>query len=209
MTNHNKIIIGLYGLPGAGKDSVFNFIKAKEPGAEKVSFAEPLRHYCAQLMGEPYSRFTDPALKDTPHIFNIAGVPVTTTPREILIAVGTGFVRAIKSDLWIRKAEQIILSSSAPVLVFTDMRFPNEIEWLRNLDNLEDIRTVLVKVVRRGYVPPSSNAVSEGLLENYAYHKTLFAYNLIELEKEVSKMWEAVISLTKGDKREVNTEETR
>lgn len=147
------MIIGLSGLAGAGK-SVVADVLVREFGFTRVKFADPLKNMLRTMLAdmghtaEDVERHIEGDLKEVP-------MPeLGVTPRHLMITLGTEWGRdLVRSDLWVRlwaaKAERF------DRVVADDVRFPNEIEALR------DYGGRLWRIERPGLV--SSGHVSEAL----------------------------------------------
>lgn len=116
-------IIGLCGKARVGKDEVGNFILAHQ-GGYRYSFADPLRAMLVPLgidMSDPYWQ----ARKEDP-------IPALgVSPRRMMQTLGTEWGRElVNPDFWLLMAKQRLLNNG-PGMVVTDVRFPNEADWVR------------------------------------------------------------------------------
>ncbi len=127
------MIIGFSGLAGVGKDSAAAVL-VSEFGFGRMGLADPIKEICrtvldfseGQLYGpswmrnEPDQRY--PRTRD--------GATDYLTPREALQKLGTDWARSCYENVWIdlglRRARSA-LAVGVPGVVFTDVRFPNEI----------------------------------------------------------------------------------
>ena len=152
------MLIGLNGKLKSGKDTTFQVISDLYPFAERVSFAEMLKQSAANSIG--MSRELMEALKAHENIHvSISGtsalnslLPSTQlaeaskwqmTIREYLQWYGTeGHRDLFGENFWVDMALPEDLDHSDRLLVVTDMRFPNEIQRVKDLDG------VCVKVER-------------------------------------------------------------
>jgi len=97
--------------------------------AEKASFAGELYRICVQLYGIPdkFECYANPALKN-----QIVPGCGDRTVRDILIEVGN-MMRTVNPNVWINAARQAYASTAHNrILVFTDARYPNELEAFPN-----------------------------------------------------------------------------
>lgn len=147
-------IIAFTGPRGVGKTSTA--LKAKEILKEYnniyvLSFANFLREWNEEIFG-PYlvqaslnhktkdssykffSFKTRSALEDNKTLF--FEVPTDLTPRDILIKTGT-FLREINPDIFCialqKEIEEIYKQDSSSIILIDDLRFDNELVWLKNL----------------------------------------------------------------------------
>jgi hypothetical protein len=125
-------IIGLTGKAGVGKDTVADYL-VKNHGFRKYSLAGPLKEMLKVIGVECDNRET----KELPHpIFGVF-------PRRMAQTLGTEWMRnCVAADGWLRLADQFIADfrtfsaddKNAPEvqgIVFSDVRFENEAEFIR------------------------------------------------------------------------------
>lgn len=138
MSRHasTRMIIGLCGLQGAGKDTVANFL-IRNHGFKKLSFASKLKDIVATLFGwdrnllegtTPESR----AWREQEDVWwaGRLGKP-GYSPRRALQEIGTDILRDVwHSDVWMLALERQLEGPDR--IVVTDCRFPNDIEMLRS-----------------------------------------------------------------------------
>lgn len=134
-------IIGLTGKAGVGKDTVADYL-VKNHGFRKYSLAGPLKEMLKVIGVECDNRET----KELPHpVFG-------KSPRQLAQTLGTEWMRnCVAADGWLRLADQFVKGtrelnnleevSIARGIVFSDVRFENEAEFVRN-------RGTLVHVIR-------------------------------------------------------------
>ena len=128
------MIVGLTGRAGSGKDSV-GAILCKEYGARSLSFAAPLKRLCMDQFGLTHEQVNTLEGKETPDPRWISAEGKARTPREILQLVGTEGFRAVDPSFWVKRAmaeAMLLVRDGAPVVVFTDVRFPNECAAIRD-----------------------------------------------------------------------------
>lgn len=139
-------IIGFVGKEGSGKSTAANVVMRNfNPLTSRMSFARPLKAMILGLLNDvltdnPKIRPADyltPTYKNEPISF-LSGV----TPRYLMQTLGTEWARnCISPDFWVmlaavkieRKmsAPQTKGTKKAPLAVFDDVRFPNEVEMIR------------------------------------------------------------------------------
>jgi hypothetical protein len=116
----NRFVVGLAGPAGAGKDTVAGILRSKT-GCETYAFAGPLKE-ALKILGihEPTSREAKEAL-----------LPGRTySYRTAAQRLGTEFARGLDPNFWQDLAEKC--TKGAHAIVFTDVRFENEAQWIRN-----------------------------------------------------------------------------
>lgn len=134
-------IIGLCGFKGSGKSFTANRIKAeletKIFGVKIISFADGLREMTYKLMGtdlnaQEYSEFKEKDFK-----MELSGKTISFTGRELLQKLGTDVLRKINDNIWIDIMKEKVLSikndKSADVIIIDDIRFENELEFVKSL----------------------------------------------------------------------------
>lgn len=115
-------IIGIAGRAGAGKNTAADMI----PGAFVLGFADPLYAGLAAMLSVPEGMLRSRRNKEA------ALVWLGKSPRELMQTLGTEWGRGmVREDLWLQIAEQRMAAASGTV-VFSDVRFDNEAEWIRN-----------------------------------------------------------------------------
>lgn len=120
-------LIGITGRARSGKDTAAGFLT--EQGWVQYRFADPLKAAVRVMFGLTREH-TDGALKEQtiPHL----GV----SPRRLMQTLGTEWGReVIADDLWLRVADKVLADveeQGAPGVVISDVRFPNEAEWVRS-----------------------------------------------------------------------------
>lgn len=115
-------IIGIAGRAGAGKNTVAEMI----PGAAVFGFADPLYEGLAAMLGVPEDMLRSRRSKESPLKW------LGKSPRELMQTLGTEWGRGmVAQDLWLRIAKQRI-ETYGGTIVFSDVRFDNEAEWIRN-----------------------------------------------------------------------------
>lgn len=124
-------IIGLCGAAGAGKDTVGTFLRLRH-GYRRAAFADPIREMLRALLKagglsdfEITYYMTDREAKEQP----IPGLGVSY--RHMAQTLGTEWGRAVKPTLWLDVALAHIAAAPQASFVFTDVRFPNEAEWIK------------------------------------------------------------------------------
>lgn len=152
-------IIGLGHYSRTGKDTFANALVTDIYGrskgnsrVRKIPFAWKLKDICHQLYA--WDGLREAEFYDTPEGEKYRDIKLPTigkTPVEIWVAMGTPAVREqVYSNTWI----DYLLKSALglDVLVIPDVRFPNEVQAIREMGG------TLIKVVRPGYGPRNTVA---------------------------------------------------
>lgn len=140
----NKRIILLCGRKTTGKDTsaliIKEYLSKHGVSSEIKSFADPLKELSINILGCNRSEMYGPSEKRNcvspvewkeisqefipEHIDN----SVYMTNRDVLTIVGTNVLRRFMNNIWARAAYVAALNSHSDVVIFSDTRFPNEIE---------------------------------------------------------------------------------
>ena len=129
-------LVGLCGAAGSGKSTAGDILVDRH-GFTSWAFAEPLRDMLAAMFepaGIDHRWFTEPGLKEQP-------IPeLGFTGRLLMQTLGTEWGRKLDPSLWVRLTSRALglhdLPDSTPVhdrIVITDVRFPEEAEWIRRV----------------------------------------------------------------------------
>ena len=158
----NPRIIGLCGPKGVGKST---YAKSFE-GAAILSFATPIKEMLKVIL--PHPAWLEK--KEEP----IPGFPNGVTVRRMLQTLGTEWGReTVFPNIWvqaaIRKAEDHIGNR---LIIFDDIRFPNEAWAIRRLGHKHEILSTIIHVSRKGYEPDENEShVSEAGLPRHFIDK--------------------------------------
>ena len=158
-----KRVVGVCGGKGHGKDTFASFLKSgvsknKVGSFVTKSFAGPLKDLASNVFGVARGDMDilekKEAMLPAPIVIDLflgslrtqTGLSVkehgvvATTLRELLQSVGTDYIRAEDSGYWLNQAAAQIETSNSNV-VMSDVRFPNELELIKNLKGL----SILIK----------------------------------------------------------------
>lgn len=159
------IVIGLTGYARAGKDTVADIL-VRDYGFEKRSFAGPLKKMLRTL--DPFIsadweyESTGAVCGDTDccsDVEQVEAFPVRLSEmngytenelkdsfpeyRRLLQVLGTDCIRAIDPDFWVKAAHAelaaTVLENPDARVVFTDCRFPNEAQLIRDWGALGNV----------------------------------------------------------------------
>lgn len=149
-----KKIIGVTGIAGSGKDTFALVAKEMEQKTDQFAFAGPLKDACKILFNFSHDQLHDQETKE------IQDGRWKKSPREILQWLGTDVLRnQINEDFFVMNMKQRIDDSKAEYIIVTDVRFPNEAEFIRSLGGK------VVKIVR-------DNKKTGGKTTKYSSHVT-------------------------------------
>jgi hypothetical protein len=179
----NKIIVGVCGFQGSGKDTVADYL-VNVHGFRRISFAGTLKDAVSAIFGwdrellegrtkesrdwrEKVDKWWANKL-NMPHL----------TPRWVLQYMGTEvFRKAFHDNIWIHSVEHK-LSNISDNVVISDVRFPNEIKSIKDAGGMI-IRTHrgpdpewyhAAEIVNNGPTMNLSWASNKAFLDNYKIH---------------------------------------
>jgi hypothetical protein len=215
-----KIIVGLIGRAGAGKDTVAKMLEAYlnlfSVPSKSLAFADPLyatvdamfpcNVFCPNLNITSW-RELPRREKET---YQIPGTGKTL--RQILQTLGTEWGReCINSQIWLNLMHLRIRHRPERVFLLTDVRFPNEAAFIKDYEVLSshpwgestsntEYTSLLISVSRlEGEHTPHSDHASEtsqsSIDEAFTFNHTISNNSTLEdLQKEVQNLGNTIIS---------------
>lgn len=190
-----KLLIGLSGKMFSGKDFVFSLFKELlGEGLKNYKLADTLKDMACVFIGCSRNDLEDVNYKNKPldktywKFDNKGNVLRKTTPRDIMIIIGTNFGRdMINDNIWISTTLNKINKSSNSII--TDVRFKNE------ADSIKEAGGIIVRVNRpehlrfEGKVKPEKEHYSETDLDKYDFDYVLNNSSTKEfLKKQIIKI---------------------
>lgn len=139
-------VLAFVGPAGAGKDTAARFVMTEHPMAYNLKFAGKLKDMTCMLFGWDRKRLDEDLDYKESEAFWPDGSPVSTHPggkmsrlhgkvrtrREILQLIGTDLFRhELDKNIWLHAAAGSI-PAGVPLVVATDIRFDNELEFLKD-----------------------------------------------------------------------------
>lgn len=187
--DNKKIIIGICGFQGSGKDTVADYL-CNTHGFRRISFAGTLKDAVSAIFGwdrELLEGRTKESREwreqvdgwwadklDMPHL----------TPRWVLQYWGTEVARkAFHDNIWIHSVEHRLMSSHDNIVI-SDVRFPNEISSIKQAGGMV-IRTCrgpepewyrMAEIVNGGPTKNLSWASNKAFLDSYKIHASETAW---------------------------------
>ena len=129
-------VIGLVGFIGSGKGTAGDILSGM--GYAKESFAKGVKDTASVMFGWDRKLLegdTEESRKwrETPDKYWSFKFGRDFTPREALQKMGTEVGRDVfHKDFWVFELENRLMFHDTPVVV-TDVRFPNEIDWIHSI----------------------------------------------------------------------------
>jgi hypothetical protein len=179
----NKIIVGVCGFQGSGKDTVADYL-VNVHGFRRISFAGTLKDAVSAIFGWDRellegrtTESRDWREKVDKWWANKLYMP-HLTPRWVLQYWGTEVARkAFHDNIWIHSVEYKLATISDNVVI-SDVRFPNEIKSIKDAGGMV-IRTHrgpdpewyhAAEIVNKGPTKNLSWASNKSFLDNYKIH---------------------------------------
>lgn len=140
-----KTVVGITGKAGTGKDTVANYL-VNEHGFKKDSFAAPLKRLVGDIFCVP-DRILNPITEeDRLRREQPMDEWPQFTVRKLLQFIGTELFRNhVDRDVWVKSLCQRIMNDSHPLYVISDVRFPNELDVLKNIFGDDCIAICMVR----------------------------------------------------------------
>ncbi len=152
-------MIGICGRAGSGKSFLAQELRDLEPKVVKVSFAAQLRHEIETQLGVE------------PGATKLWDKPTSPALRFILQQYGTNYRRAQDPDYWVKKGMAVanMYDQEGRLVVFHDVRFPNEAYAIKNAGGLivRVATHVHLRKERLGELPPDH--ASETALDDFEF----------------------------------------
>jgi energy-coupling factor transporter ATP-binding protein EcfA2 len=138
-------MIGICGPKGSGKSTAAKFLQGHPHDFSRHRFAGPLKDALKVAFGLT-DEHVDGALKEEPtELLN------GRTPRHAMLTMGTEWGRnMIHKDIWLTAWRNTMPDSNR--IIVDDVRFPNEIEMLR-----QEYGATTIRIVRPGFEHDSSH----------------------------------------------------
>lgn len=178
----NMARVALVGNMRSGKNT-FGDILVKEYGYTEISFADELKRICKELFPEQFKN--------------------GNKPREILQNVGQ-CMRSIDYDVWVKALDRKIKHYDGKNLVITDVRYPNEVDYLRNngfiIVQIIVYRSIIVgrcKATDPNFNPAQLDHESESMASSYIVGDIL-VYNNNSLEEYLAKVHQVISEIERG-----------
>lgn len=159
------MIIGLGHLSRVGKDTLalqlYTHFRQQFPDQQVliIPFARKLKSIC-HILFEPYGLENEQYYDDHPKERLISLPIINMTPLEIWVKFGTETMRKQYDEyIWCEHLDLAIKYCNPDILIIPDVRFPNEVSWLKAHPDV-----VLIKVNRlgfNGYDTIADNAMRE------------------------------------------------
>jgi len=156
MSNYN--LIGICGRKRHGKDTLGDYL-VQHYGYTKIGFADALKEACRCIFG-----FNDDQLYGD--LKEVNDEFWGASPRKVLQYIGTDLFRfkiaeilpQVNDEIWIKVVENKILQNPDKKYVITDVRFENELAFIKRLNGLS------IKV-QRSTLKATDDHISESFID--------------------------------------------
>ena len=176
-------VIGLVGFIGSGKGTAGDILS--EMGYAKESFAKGVKDTASVMFGWDRKLLegdTEESRKwrETPDKYWSFKFGRDFTPREALQKMGTEVGRDVfHKDFWVFELENRLMFHDTPVVV-TDVRFPNEIDWIHSIGGKvieiqRDKNPPWYKILKATY-PEKDYHSRWHIMEDYSVHYSEWAW---------------------------------
>jgi hypothetical protein len=175
------LVIGITGRKRSGKDTIGKYL-IENYGFIRIAYADALKEACKHIFGFSDEQVYGDDLKE------VVDEYWGHSPREILQKVGTELFREqlpilcknISNDVWIRSVERKIQNlhkKGHTKFVITDVRFPNELEFLSKINGKS------WKVVRPSLSKDSTAYVhaSESMIDDFNCDREFFNDSTVDV----------------------------
>ena len=120
-------IIGFTGGKGSGKTTAAQYLQSITPNSAVFSYADPLKRFLMDFMGLSQEQ-----------VFTLEGKETVdprygVTPRRIMEAFGTDFIRTTIPNFWVVKMSMRLFGTDYDHIFIDDIRFDDEAELVRSL----------------------------------------------------------------------------
>ena len=136
------MLFGICGKAGSGKDTIGDYL-VNSYGFKKIALADPIKRLVEDIFVLSHEEVHDRVRREEP-------MPDwdNWSVRKLLQFIGTEMFRnQLFDDIWVKSLWKRVNSDKDSNYVVTDIRFPNELSYLRD-NSSKDF--VSVKVVRDG-----------------------------------------------------------
>lgn len=177
---NTPVVLGMGHRARQGKDEAAKTIMRERGGSYRIAaiaLADALRaevnHACESRINRGYAASYQEALQHLCHMWTVPFDPNAVADdvyehgkqRALLQAIGQGR-REGDPAYWLKQWKQVVLASDAEVVLVTDVRYPNEMEAIKELNG------VTIKFTRLGYSglsPEAAAHISETVLDTATF----------------------------------------
>jgi hypothetical protein len=142
-----KLVVGMIGKAGSGKDTVGDYL-VEEFGFFRSSLAAPLKACIKTMFMLDHHTVYDREARELP----LDDFPDWSV-RKLLQFVGTELFRNnFDQDVWVKLLKRQIRQCDLSRVVVTDVRFPNELNGIKKMEETDNVDVKFIKVIRNGVV---------------------------------------------------------
>lgn len=195
-----RTLINLLGRKRSGKETAFRLLFPLTEQPAEFQFATPLKKFCMEALGLTHEQCYGPDLiresltpyrwkdidSDIRHSFNTKEEFLTA--RQVLQIVGTNLLRnQFYKRIWADAAIRAAVNSNAATCIFTDGRFENEVEAVKDVRKFDPRfeKILNIRVYRE-----------TGLTDSHESETSLDLYDLVPNQRKIEpKQYEQLESL--------------
>ena len=160
----SRTIISLCGRKRTGKESAYKLLVSYVKGPKEFQFATPLKKYCMEVLGLTHDQCygpTEDRESPTKYFWRDISPEIMEkydknpddrlTARDVLQVVGTDLMRLqFYTDVWADAGIYSAINSTATTAIFTDSRFPNEVDACRRSPQMSDkfTKPIIIRLYR-------------------------------------------------------------
>lgn len=187
-----SFVIGMLGKRGCGKDTVAGLLTERY-GFVRLAFADELKKEVAEHYGVSVDLLNDRVLKEVPQValnprrnalrkipvlsllttslFDVLWRAGAKSPRDVMQAWGMMRREQDGADYWVRKIDAHV-SSQPGRYVVSDVRLPNERDWVKGLGGVT-VRVTRPALEAQRKLEGNDSHYSEIALDDYVADHTL------------------------------------
>lgn len=183
MASVRKILIGISGKKYSGKSTAAKVL-TYDFGFDETTFAEPLKQATAVLFNWDHLDLNNGPEKE------VVDPRWGVSPRFVLQNMGTDYLRnTFRDDFFLRNLQNRLEGHQPTLLVISDVRFPNEVEYIKNRGGY------VWRIERPGLTYPKDQHPSETALDDYQGFDEVIVNDgrLDDFRKKVVEVYEGLV----------------
>jgi hypothetical protein len=159
---NKSVVVGICGKPGVGKDTIGGFLQS-EFGFKLFTLKKPIEETVKAVFGVDDHHLYNREAREQP-ILNWPG----WTVRKMLQAVGQTMRDAVGGTVWAQSlCERMDYNPQNSRIVVTDVRTPEDLDYIRTYVNNKGGKFIMMMVKRPGFGSTTSGGFADHKLESY------------------------------------------
>lgn len=183
MASINKILIGISGKKYSGKSTAARVL-SYDFCFDETTFAEPLKQAVAILFNWGHLDLNNGPEKE------VVDPRWGVSPRFVLQNMGTDYLRnTFCDDFFLRNLQNRLVDKQPSLLVISDVRFPNEVEYIKNKGGY------VWRIERPGLTYPKDQHPSETALDDYQGFDQVIMNdgNVEDFRRKITEVYEGLL----------------